>query len=56
MGRHLQLNFTPLLVRGDTIRLQTLPFKDAQHFRDLRYEHRAHYAVNRAIRSTHCWT
>jgi hypothetical protein len=47
MGRQLQLNFTPLRVRGDAIRLQTLPFKDAQQFRNLRDEHRAHYAVTR---------
>lgn len=47
MGRQLQLNFTPLRVRGDAIRLQTLPFKDAQQFRELRDEHRAHYAVTR---------
>lgn len=51
MGRQLQLNFTPLRVRGDAIRLQTLPFKDAQQLRDLRDEHRAHYAVTR--RSDH---
>ena len=30
MGRQLQLNFTPLLVHGDAIQLQTLPFKDSQ--------------------------
>lgn len=51
MGRQLQLNFTPLQVRGDAIRLQTLPFEDAQQFRDLRDQHRAHYAVSR--RSDH---
>ncbi|HCF2132217.1 TPA: hypothetical protein NIA40_000311 [Pseudomonas aeruginosa] len=51
MGRQLQLNFTPLRVRGDAIRLQTLPFEDAQQFRKLRDEHRAHYAVTR--RSDH---
>lgn len=32
---------------GDAIRLQTLLFKDARQFRDLRDEHRAHYAVTR---------
>ncbi len=47
MGRQLQLNFTPLRVRGDAIRLQTLPFEDAQQFRKLRDEHRTHYAVTR---------
>ncbi|MCK9193981.1 MAG: hypothetical protein M0P19_08935 [Nevskia sp.] len=47
MGRQLQLNFTPLRVRGDAIRLQTLPFEDAQQFRNLRDKHRAHYAVTR---------
>lgn len=47
MGRQLQLNFTPLRVRGDAIRLQTLSFRDAQQFRDLRNKHRAHYAVSR---------
>ncbi|MDA0571745.1 hypothetical protein [Burkholderia gladioli] len=47
MGRQLQLNFTPLRVRGDAIRLQTLPFEDVQQFRNLRDEHRAHYAVTR---------
>ena len=51
MGRQLQLNFTPLRVRGDAIRLQALPFEDAQQFRNLRDEHRAHYAVTR--RSDH---
>lgn len=47
MGRQLQLNFTPLYVRGDAVRLQTLPFKDAQQFRNLRDEYRTHYAVTR---------
>ncbi|CAE6864440.1 hypothetical protein R69658_07775 [Paraburkholderia aspalathi] len=47
MARQLQLNFTPLLVRGDALRLQTVPFKDAQQFRDLRDQYRTHYAVTR---------
>ncbi|HQU79947.1 MAG TPA: Piwi domain-containing protein [Azonexus sp.] len=47
MGRHLQLNFTPLLVHGDAIRLQTLPFKDSQQLRDLRSQYRTQFAVTR---------
>ncbi len=47
MGRQLQLNFTPLLVTGDSIRLQTLPFQDSQQLRDLRNSHREQYAVTR---------
>jgi len=47
MGRQLQLNFTPLHVTGDSIRLQTLPFGDFQQFRDLRSKHRDQYAVTR---------
>jgi hypothetical protein len=51
MGRQLQLNFTPLLVRGDAIQLQTLPFKDSQQLRGLRDQYRTQYAViNAAIR------
>src|SRR5687767_13537964 len=47
MARQLQLNFTPLHVSGDSIRLQTLPFKDSQQLRHLRNEHRAQFAVTR---------
>lgn len=47
MGRQLQLNFTPLLVTGDSIRLQTLPFQDSQQLRELRNRHREQYAVTR---------
>ena len=47
MARQLQLNFTPLQVSGDSIRLQTLPFKDSQQLRHLRNEHRTQYAVTR---------
>lgn len=47
MGRRLQLNFTPLLVHGDVIRLQTLPFTDSQQLHDLRNEYRTQFAVIR---------
>lgn len=47
MARQLQLNFTPLQVTGDAIRLQTLPFKDSQQLRDIRNEYRMQYAVTR---------
>lgn len=47
MGRRLQLNFTPLHVTGDAIRLQTLPFEDSQQLRDLRTKHRERYALTR---------
>lgn len=47
MARQLQLNFTPLQVSGNSIRLQTLPFRDSQQLRDLRNEYRTQYAVTR---------
>ncbi|CAG4896987.1 hypothetical protein [Paraburkholderia saeva] len=47
MVRQLQLNFTPLQVSCDAIRLQTLPFKDAQQLRELRDEYRMRYAMPR---------
>jgi hypothetical protein len=47
MGRQLQLNFTPLHVHGDAIRLQTLPFKDSEQLRDLRNQFRTQFAVTR---------
>ena len=47
MARQLQLNFTPLLINGDSIQMQTLPFKDSQQLRDLRNEHRGQFAVTR---------
>ena len=47
MGRQLQLNFTPLFVHGDAIRLQTLPFKNSQQLRDLRNQYRTQFAVTR---------
>lgn len=47
MGRQLQLNFTPLLVHGDAIQLQTLPFKDSQQLRELRDQYRTQFAVTR---------
>jgi len=45
--RKLRLNFTPIQVIGDRIRLQTLPYKDFQQLRDLRNEYRTQYAVTR---------
>lgn len=47
MTRLLQLNFTPLIVHGDVIRLQTLPFKDSQQLRDLRNQYRTQFALSR---------
>jgi hypothetical protein len=47
MARQLQLNFTPLLINGDSIQMQTLPFKDSQQLRELRNEHRGQFAVTR---------
>src|SRR6266545_109703 len=47
MPRALQLNFTPIQVHGEVLRLQTLPFHDAQQMRDLRSKHRFDYAFTR---------
>lgn len=47
MARLLQLNFTPVHVSGDAIRLQTLTFKDAEQLRHLRDQYRTQYAVTR---------
>jgi hypothetical protein len=47
MGRLLQLNFTPVNINGDAIRLQTLPFKDSEQLRSLRDQYRTQYAVTR---------
>lgn len=47
MPRLLQLNFTPLQVHGEAIRLQMLPFRDSQQLRDLRNQHRTQYAITR---------